>query len=200
MPQVYELDMKNPLVGPILAILKSHPNGMSEFDILKELKSQLPEFSQLAEDPNLQLFRQHFLIMNALYQLQSSLWQEENLMLSISATRIHLLSTAQFSMSDCTSLNDSVDAKLAAYYLDWEEYEKTDADEVSRLLNSFYKGISLSGNRDSALKTLQIDNSNPTKAIIKQQYRKLAEKHHPDRGGDQEVFIGLRQAYEYLMF
>lgn len=192
--------MKNPLVGPILAILKSHPNGMSEFDILKALKDQLPEFSKLADDANLQLFRQHFLIMNALYQLQSSLWQEENLMLNISALRIHLVSAADIQLSASTSLNDSVDAKLAAYYLDWEEYEKTDEDEVSRLLNSFYKGISLPGNRDSALKTLQIDNSNPTKATIKQQYRKLAQKHHPDRGGDQEVFIGLRQAYEYLMF
>jgi DnaJ-domain-containing protein 1 len=200
MPKVYELDMKNPLVGPILAILKNHPNGMSEFDILKALKDQLPEFSKLADDANLQLFRQHFLIMNALYQLQSSLWQEENLMLNISALRIHLLSASEIQLSASTSLNDSVDAKLAAYYLDWEEYEKTDEDEVSRLLNSFYKGISLPGNRDSALKTLQIDSSNPTKATIKQQYRKLAQKHHPDRGGDQDAFIGLRQAYEYLMF
>lgn len=192
--------MKNPLVGPILAILKTHPSGISEFDVLKTLKDQLPEFSQLADDANLQLFRQHFLTMNALYQLQTSLWQEENMMLNISALRIHLLSTSDIKMSANTSLNNSVDAKLAAYYLDWGEYEKTDADEVSRLLNSFYKGISQPGNRDSALKTLQIDCSNPSKSIIKQQYRKLAQKHHPDRGGDQDVFIGLRQAYEYLMF
>ncbi|GGN36585.1 MULTISPECIES: DNA-J related domain-containing protein [Marinomonas] len=192
--------MKNPLVGPILAILKTHPSGISEFDILKTLKDQLPEFRQLADDANLQLFRQHFLIMNALYQLQSSLWQEESLTLSINAMRIQLLSATQINLSQNTTLSDSVDAKLAAYYLDWSEYEKTDADEVSRLLNSFYKGISLPGNRDSALKTLQIDSTNPTKATIKQQYRKLAQKHHPDRGGDQDIFIGLRQAYEYLMF
>lgn len=192
--------MKNPLVGPILAILKSHPNGVGEFDILKALKTQIAEFNQLADDPNLQLFRQHFLIMNALYQLQSSLWQEENLTLSISAIRIHLLSATQISQSDSTTLSDSVEAKLAAYYLDWSEYEKTDADEVSRLLNSFYKGISLEGNRDSALKTLHIQHPNPSKADIKQQYRKLAQQHHPDRGGDQNTFIGLRQAYELLMF
>ncbi|NLQ18511.1 DnaJ domain-containing protein [Marinomonas sp. M1K-6] len=192
--------MKNPLVGPILAILKAHPNGISEFDILKALKDQLAEFNQLADDPNLQLFRQHFLIMNALYQLQSSLWQEENLTLSISAMRIHLLSTTQITQSDSTTLSDSVDAKLAAYYLDWGEYEKTDADEVSRLLNSFYQGIHLEGDRDSALKTLQIEHHNPSKTIIKQQYRKLAQQHHPDRGGDKNTFIGLRQAYEYLMF
>ncbi|MGO2354945.1 MAG: DNA-J related domain-containing protein [Marinomonas foliarum] len=192
--------MKNPLVGPILEILRLHPDGISEFDILKTLKEQLPEFSQLADDMNLQLFRQHFLIMNALYQLQSSLWQEENLLLNISALRINLLSATQIQRSASTNLSDSVDAKLAAYYLDWEEYEKTDADAVAQLLNSFYKGISLPGNRDSALKTLQLKTSNPSKSDIKQQYRKLAQKHHPDRGGDQDVFIGLRQAYEYLMF
>lgn len=192
--------MKNPLVGPILAILKNHPNGMSEFDILKELKDQLPEFNTLAKDVNLLLFRQHFLIMNALYQLQSSLWQEENLMLSICATRIHLLSTTQIQLSETTTLSDSIDAKLAAYYLDWSEYEKTDINEVSRLLNSFYKGISLHGDRDSALKTLEIEDNNPSKADIKQQYRKLAQQHHPDRGGNQDIFIDLRQAYEYLMF
>lgn len=192
--------MKNPLVGPILTILKNNPNGISEFDILKALKERLPEFSQLAKDTNLLLFRQHFLIMNALYQLQSSLWQEDNLMLSISAMRIHLVSETHIQLSDSTTISDSVDAKLAAYYLDWEEYEKTDVEDVSRLLNSFYKGISLGGDRDSALKTLQIQSNNPTKTVIKQQYRKLAQQHHPDRGGDQDLFIDLRQAYEYLMF
>lgn len=193
--------MKNPLVGPILAILKKSPNGISEFDILKTLKDLLPAFNQLADDNNLQLFRQHFLIMNALYQLQTSLWQDENLVLDITATRITLFSASQVKLSDNTHLSDSVDAKLAAYYLDWDEYEKTDADEVSRLLNSFFKGISLAGSdRDSALKTLEIDAENPTKTDIKQQYRKLAQQHHPDRGGDQDRFIDLRQAYEYLMY
>ena len=192
--------MKNPLVGPILAILKKSPSGISEFDILKTLKDQLPAFSQLADDSNLQLFRQHFLIMNALYQLQTSLWQEENLILDITATRITLFSASQVTLSESTTLSDSVDAKLAAYYLDWDEYEKTDEDEVSRLLNSFFKGISLTGDRESALKTLEIEASNPSKADIKVQYRKLAQQHHPDRGGDQDRFIDLRQAYEYLMF
>jgi len=193
--------MKNPLVGPILAILKKNPSGISEFDILKTLKDLLPAFSQLADDNNLQLFRQHFLIMNALYQLQASLWQDENLILDITATRITLFSASQVSLSESTTLSDSVDAKLAAYYLDWNEYEKTDVNEVSRLLNSFFKGISLTGSdRNAALKTLEIKGDNPSKSDIKQQYRKLAQQHHPDRGGDQNIFINLRQAYEYLMF
>lgn len=192
--------MKNPLVGPILTILKNHPDGTSEFAILKALKVQLPEFSQLADEANLMLFRQHFLIMNALYQLQQDLWQDENMQLTISALRIFLVPASKVTVCDSTSLDNSVDAKLAAYYLDWSEYEKTDANDVSDLLNSFFTGISVSGERDAALKTLQINSANPSQADIKQQYRKLAQQHHPDRGGDQDAFIGLRQAYEYLSF
>lgn len=191
--------MKNPLITPILAMLKAQPHGLKEFDILKSLQNQFPEFSQLADDTNLQLFRQHFLIMNALYQLQSQLWQEDNLMLSIEATQIRLLSTQHISTSDNTSINNSPDAKLAAYYLDWSEYEKTDEADVARLLDSFYKGICHTGDRRSALKVLELEEDNPSKNSIKQQYRKLAQQHHPDRGGDQEIFISLREAYEHLM-
>lgn len=192
--------MKNPLVGLILTILKKQPNGIGEFDILTALKKRLPEFSQLSDDSNLQLFRQHFLIMNALYQLQTSLWQEENLILDITSTRITLLTSSQATPSGSSMLSDSVDAKLAAYYLNWDEYEKTDTDQVSSLLNSFYKGISLTGDRGEALSTLQFESDdNPSKLDIKQQYRKLAQQYHPDRGGDQDTFINLREAYEYLM-
>jgi DnaJ-class molecular chaperone len=29
-------------------------------------------------------------------------------------------------------------------------------------------------------------------------YRQLISKHHPDKGGDQDTFISIRQAYELL--
>lgn len=192
--------MRNPLIGPILSILRDHPQGVGEFYILKNLREQVPELHHLAEDPNLQLFRQHFLIMNALYQLQSSLWQEEKLSLSITAMHIRLIPNKDVTFSNSNEVNDSVDAKLAAYYLDWNEYEKTDESEVSRLLNSFYNGINNQGDRAAALEILHIDDKHPSKEEIKKQYRKLAHQAHPDRGGDTEQFISLRQAYECLMF
>lgn len=113
--------MKNPLITAILALLKEHLGGISEFEILKVLKNQFPELKQLAEDANLQLFRQHFLIMNALYQLQESLWQDEQLVLSITALEISLLPALPALPVEQTSgldLGSNVDAKLAAYYLD----------------------------------------------------------------------------------
>ena len=35
--------------------------------------------------------------------------------------------------------------------------------------------------------------------IIKQQYRKLCFKYHPDCGGDKEQFIKIQESYEYII-
>ena len=39
---------------------------------------------------------------------------------------------------------------------------------------------------------------NATKKEIAKAYRKLAVKHHPDKGGDEEVFKKVSGAYEIL--
>jgi len=191
--------MRNPLIATILNLLKRNLEGISEFNILKALKERFPEFNQLAEDDNLQLFRQHFLIMNALYQLQASLWRDEKIELSISALQIKILSNNGVQPSDAKELGINQDTKLAAYYLDWDEYEKTDEAEVSRLINSFYQRMYLEGDKQSALDTLKINTLTPSRAEIKQQYRKLVKKHHPDAGGNPATFIEIRQAYEQLL-
>ncbi len=191
--------MRNPLIAAILTLLKKNLSGISEFEILKTLREQFPAFNQLAKDENLQLFRQHFLIMNALYQLQANLWQDEKLALSIHTLQIKLLPSVPVAQADTRTLTNDVDTKLAAYYLDWNEYEKTDESEVSRLINSFYQRMHLDGDIQSALNTLEITSLTPSKTEIKQQYRKLVQKHHPDAGGNPETFIEIRQAYEQRM-
>merc|ERR1719223_2186408 len=46
-------------------------------------------------------------------------------------------------------------------------------------------------------KTLEVE-KNATEAEIKKAYRKLAVKHHPDKGGDPENFKEITRAYEVL--
>lgn len=191
--------MRNPLIGPILHILKKHPEGIGEFEILQALKTQLPELKKIAKNANLLLFRQHFLIMNALYQLQFSLRQEGRLSLTISPMHIQLFSSKLTPLATRQDIGSHGEAKLAAYYLDWKEYEKTDEEDVSQLLASFYTRIYLNDDRDAALETLQIFHKSPSKEEIKRQYRKLAHQAHPDHGGNTETFISLRQAYECLL-
>merc|ERR1719243_104832 len=46
-------------------------------------------------------------------------------------------------------------------------------------------------------KLLEVDKDS-SEAEIKKAYRKLAVKHHPDKGGDPEVFKEITRAYEVL--
>merc|ERR1719428_1716048 len=46
-------------------------------------------------------------------------------------------------------------------------------------------------------KLLDVEKS-ASEAEIKKAYRKLAVKHHPDKGGDQEKFKEITRAYEVL--
>lgn len=48
---------------------------------------------------------------------------------------------------------------------------------------------------DEAIRKLLSD-TNISKAELKKRFRKLSMKHHPDRGGDPEKFITLKEVYE----
>lgn len=52
-------------------------------------------------------------------------------------------------------------------------------------------------NHSAARKILGVD-STADQAAIKTAYRRLAAKHHPDKGGDESKFKEIRQAYEVL--
>jgi hypothetical protein len=142
--------------------------------------------------------------MNALYQLQISLWEEDALYLDISALRIHLetrpakLRSFIEGRSTVVLPEQSRNEALRAYYLDWSHYNDADEASVKQLLNSFWEHFLNPEQHKHALNTLQITESSPTSATIKQQFRQLAAKHHPDKGGNPERFIAIREAYEIL--
>ncbi|OUR84872.1 molecular chaperone DnaJ [Marinomonas sp. 42_23_T18] len=190
--------MDNPLIQPILSILEACDKGISEFDLLRQLEHEAPIFDELGSDPDLKLFRKHFLIMNALYQLQRKLWQEDEVRLYISPLKIHFEAAVQIEESQSSEVEDGVEAKLAAYYLDWNEYDNTNAEDVAALLKGFYNKLF---NRDDTNKALQLlgIKENATKTEIKRAYRLLVRNAHPDKGGDTKKFIKLRKAYEHLI-
>lgn len=191
--------MENPLIQPILATLEEHTKGISEYDLLRLLEQKTDIFTELGDNPRLVLFRKHFLIMNALYQLQLRLWQEDQVKLYISPLNISLYQDkATLSLSSSVEINDAYEAKLAAYYLDWEEYDNTNAEDVELLLKGFYKKFHNHSDTKMALETLGVE-ENSSKSDIKLAYRKRIHNAHPDKGGDAKTFIKLRRAYEYLI-
>lgn len=188
--------MSNPFFTFILQYLSAHPGGVSEYQLLKHCE-QTGLFDHVTSRGDLQLFHKHFLLMNALYQLQHRLWQEEHLWLTISALQIQLQSAAQ-RYSTTHEPAAQAHGPLAEYYLDWTNYQDADEQSVAQLLADFWQQFYHPHARDQALAQLHIEPGTATPALIRRQYQRLALRHHPDRGGNPERFIAIRQAYELL--
>ena len=70
------------------------------------------------------------------------------------------------------------------------EYNKDDfLDEIMKIHNDIYF---------NPYKILEID-KNYTPESLKNQYKLMAMKHHPDKGGDGEIFKDITQSYLYLL-
>lgn len=184
----------NPLLSVVLRVLREQPAGLSEYELLKHIEADGTHFERTDRDTQLALFQKHFMIMNALYRLQDSLWREEKVWLAISPLRI-AIEKADRSQGLSMALHGA-DA-LRAYYLDWQQFLATDSAAVTQLLASFWKRYAAHDQRADALAILQIDDSADWEAV-KQQYRRLAAASHPDRGGDAARFLEVRAAYEAL--
>ena len=201
--------MHNPITAIILASLKKHPTGFSEYTLIQAIEAA-GVFDALDTQADLALFQKHFLTMNALYHLQTIFWEEEALYLSISALNIHLMPHSEEShnkepnnkdratTSSATLPEQSRNEALKSYYLDWSHYNEADEASVIRLLNSFWQRLLNPEQRQQALDILEIAEQAPDHATIKRQFRQLAAKHHPDKGGDAVSFIAIREAYEVL--
>ena len=189
--------MENPLLWPILDILRKQPSNWKVHTLAHEL-SQKGYIQQLDESPDKDLFKRNFLLMNALYQLQETLYPDG--WLQVEAMNIVLMSAIEASRHSVDT-NDP----LREYYLDWKNYE-ADEGEVRRLLNEFwsryqrYIGGSSSSDLDraKALSLFELS-ADATKAEIRKQWRKLALRWHPDRdNGDSERFRVLCDAWNVL--
>lgn len=185
----------NPLITELRRLLTENPAGSSEYRLIRQLieSGQLPV--DYAATP-LALFRTHFELMNALYQLQDE-WLAEGLYLHISSLEVRLEERATKKAS-----SSALDLSgLREFYLDWRHYESATEDTVDSLLADFWKRFAARGVGDDeqreALAVFGL--SDPVDfATIKQRYRRLAMTHHPDRGGDAESLQRINSAMAVL--
>ncbi|HDM8057793.1 DNA-J related domain-containing protein [Vibrio harveyi] len=189
--------MENPLLWPILDILRKQPSNWKVHTLAHEL-SQKGYIQQLDESPDKDLFKRNFLLMNALYQLQETLYPDG--WLQVEAMNIVLMSAIEASRHSVDT-NDP----LREYYLDWKNYEAGEG-EVRRLLNDFWSRYQryIGGNvsddldRSKALHLFELD-ADATRTEIRRQWRKLALRWHPDReNGNADRFRVLCNAWNVL--
>lgn len=189
--------MENPLLWPILEILRKQPTSWKVHTLAQEL-SEHDYIPQLDPSADKDLFKRNFLLMNALYQLQETLYPDG--WLQVEAMNIVLMSATEASRHSI-DINNS----LREYYLDWKNYE-ADEGEVRRLLNDFWSRYQryIGGNTSSDLdraKALSLFElgSEATRTDIRKQWRKLALRWHPDReNGDADRFRILCEAWNVL--
>lgn len=181
----------NPLVGPLLAILRRFPAGLSEYQIFEALAEHWPP---LADDARLALFQKHFLVMNGLYRLQTTLWAEARLHVSISPLLVRIETVDE---SGAGAALARADAPLRDYYLDWSQLGATDRAAVDGLLHSFWQRFYATDAVDDAFAVLGVA-VNAEWPAVQRGYRRRAAETHPDRGGAAEEFLAVRAAYETL--
>ena len=160
--------------------------------------SESGKIEQLDNDPQKDLFKRNFLVMNALYQLQTQLAPEQQL--QIASLHIELVNEQ---ISNALENHDP----LRDYYLDWQNYDTT-SDEIDAMLTDFWqrfssyspKRVILSLSQQQLLE-LQQAWQLPTDFSEKQlqkRWRQLALKHHPDRQGCAIEFKKIQHEYEQL--
>jgi hypothetical protein len=191
----YTKEAAEHLSEPILRILEAHPEGIREYDLLRELEQREAGFFAGAfSDRELSLFRSHFFLFHILYRLRDRLLREERYRLEIFCLEIRLHPYRQSGAEDQElAERDGV----RDYYLDLDNLYSTDEQEVRRMLRDFTRRLRAYYNREDALRELGLG---PQASFpqAKRRYRHLVLQHHPDRGGDPERFRRVRQAMEQL--
>ena len=148
------------------------------------------------------------MLFHCLYLLRNRWQQNHHAKLEISAINIKkTVNDAPATMTNSiaegysekdTSLRHA--DPLAQYYLDWSHFSSTTGEDVDALLNSFWRKVFTPKNEESiqhSLTIMQLDSLVST-AELKVQYRRLAQIHHPDKGGDSDQFKKICQAFHQL--
>ena len=202
--------------------------GVSEYELIDILKKAPYHFFDDASlrEP-LMLFKTHFIVFHALYQLKRSWIEQGEGVLDIHTLNIKLNQESAHSdhnsaHSDKNSTHgdnykdkesqDKVGAiteadALAEYYLDWGNFEKADRKSVDALLNAFWHRMA-SGNAHTfeqediadahALLGLPHD-EHVSLSVLKRVYKKALQLVHPDKGGTQQEAQDVIHAYQLLL-
>jgi len=172
--------------------LENQADGIGEYDLMQNLKSQgFFDFLSQPASPY-ELFHAHFILFHALYLLRDSFLENKSYLLLIHTLKIELLpyNKGETSIQETNNLRD--------YYLDFANLEKTSEEDIYDMLASFWIKFNNFDNREAALAELGLKDPVNDKTI-KKEYRRLVMQHHPDRGGDTDKLQKLNDALASLL-
>ncbi|WP_194868307.1 DNA-J related domain-containing protein [Pseudoalteromonas sp. PPB1] len=183
--------MLNPLLDATFRIItRERATQLHRLAAALDAEIGLPK---LDNDPDKDLFKRNFLLMNALYQLQHE-GAEQGYHLQVEAMDIRL--TEQPAKSALQTQDP-----LRDYYLDWRNYD-TSKDDVIALLDQFWQRYlklpQLAPQQHAELiKKWQLPTPYCRRQLSKR-WRTLAFAAHPDQQGNNSEFQQLQYEYEQL--
>jgi DnaJ-domain-containing protein 1 len=179
----------------LLEYLGTQPLGISEYDLIQYLREQdlfKLDPDELLSSDSLVMFRIHFILFHALYRLRDRIRQQQLNDLDLNPVCIQLLKYEN-NGSALTEYDT-----LYEYYMDTSNLDKTGSADVEEMLQRFWLRLDNTERRAEALKELELEDPVSDDAIRKQ-YRRLAMKHHPDRGGKRERLQRINAAVSVLL-
>lgn len=173
--------------------LQEHPQGFKEYDLIDFLnKKHIFHNKNIKKSPSLQIFQKHFLLFHVLYLISEKLIKHKSGSLKISPLLIQKLDhvDAETEIGEFDPLRD--------YYMDINNMKKATEETVEGLLTSFWEQFLNNDQRKKALDTLGLCDPVDDHEI-KSNYHRLANTHHPDKGGDSEKIQAINKAYAALI-
>jgi len=179
----------------LLDFLGTQVSGISEYDLIQHLRNQdlfMLEPDELLSSDSLTMFQIHFIVFHALYRLRDRVRQQQSNDIDLNPVCIRLLPYGR---------NNAALAEFDAlyeYYMDIENLYETGSEDVDEMLQRFWLRLDNSERRAEALRELELEDP-VSNDIIQKQYRRLAMKHHPDRGGEMEKLQKINAAVSILL-
>lgn len=187
-----------PLLEPIL---ERHPDGLSEYELLKQLAGQSSFFAKSDTDSpsrGLSLFQRHFLLFHCLYLLEQRYRANQSGILIISALEIKLRPYRDDNETNQADAALTTPDPVRDYYLDITQLQATSEHDLDEMLGKFWLALARYDTRDETLALLGL--SDPVDDLtIRKKYRELVMQHHPDRGGDTDTILQLNAAISKLL-
>jgi len=192
---------KNHLLDPIDCLLTANPVAISEYALIQQLQAQ-GWLDPINSADTLSLYSTHFIVYNALYQLQLR-YREQQKHLRISALDIGVVDVSTHSTEEIMPAysieqgyhEDS--ESLRDFYLDWSNVDAATQQSVDALLTSFWQRYVEDDELAAAFIHLELK-MQASYRDCKQKYRQLAMQHHPDRGGEEHRFQEIQHAFSVI--
>ncbi len=169
--------------------------SMQEYELLSQMRAE--GFLALCEADNywVALFRKHFLMRHCLYRVNAT-WAGQGQRLLLGPVSIELVVAAETNRENLPS-EDLTYQALADYYGDLNHWLAATEETCRTFVDDFFKRFAAFNEAESHLTCLGLP-KDAVWGVVQQRYRRLAQQHHPDKGGDAELFLTFTRAFEAL--